>query len=125
MSALAPHPLPLAMLCVGKRRFVPTKQALVDSLFLAGGTADGIFKVRANGVLFCTPNGEPVAFLVANPAQEQFFVSAFKQADGRTRYSFGLTDAGAQALGVSHLSWAEQGREAGRVWRVVCNSTEA
>ncbi len=113
------------MLCVGKRRFVPTKQTLVDSLFLAGGTADGIFKVRANGVLFCAPSGEPVAFLVANPAQEQFFVSAWKCDLGRTRYSFGLTDAGAQALGVGHLSWAEQGSEAGRVWRVVCNSTEA
>ena len=78
MQSLTPHPLPLAMLCVGKRRFVPSAQALVDSLFLAGGTADGIFKVRANGVLFCAPNGEPVAFLVANPAQDQFFVTAFK-----------------------------------------------
>lgn len=113
------------MLCVGKCRFVPTKQALVDSLFLAGGTADGIFRIRANGVLFMRPDGSPLAFLVANPAQDQFFVTAFQLTDKRTRYSFSLTDEGARLLGVGHLSWAEQGREAGRVWRVVCNAVEA
>lgn len=84
-----------------------------------GHPIGGIYKVRKNGILFSDLSGEPFAFLVANPGQTQFFVSAFRQNDGRMRYMFGLSSVDEARLGLSDLSYGEQGEEAARVWAQV------
>lgn len=104
------------MLTVGALTFAPSASALVDTLFNPSGTADGIYSVRKHGVMFKRPNGEPFAFLVANPGQSQFFVTAWTF-NGRTHYMRGgLTDESKRLLGVSALSYSQLSDEAARVW---------
>lgn len=98
--------------------FVPTASAFTDSLFNAGGTAAGLYRIRKNGVLFMRPNGDPFAFLVANPRQQAFFVTATKSEPdgGRIRYMYGLCDWHAEALGVESLKYGESLDRARDVW---------
>lgn len=106
----------LPTLLIGLRRFAPSASALVNSLFDHSGSADGIYSVRKAGVMFKRPDGSPFAFLVANPGQSQFFVTAFL-CRGRTHYMRGgLTDEGQRLLGVSALTYSQQSDEAARVW---------
>jgi len=112
-SAKATSP---ALIAVGSTKFARNEKALVATLFNASGTASGLFRVRKNGVLFMSPDRSPFAFLVANPNQSQFFVSASRQSDGRTRYSFGLSTVDAVRLGVSGMKYSEQSNEAERVF---------
>lgn len=114
----AEKPAKPTLLAVGSTKFARNGAALVSTLFESSGTASGLFRIRKNGVLFMLPDGTPFAFLVANAGQSQFFVSASKQSDGRTRYSFGLSDADAVRLGISGLSYSAQSDEAARVWAV-------
>lgn len=101
---------------IGTRRFAPSASALVNSLFNPTGTADGIYSVRKNGVMFNRPDGSPFAFLVANPGQSQFFVTAFPH-EGRTHYlRGGLTDEGKRLLGVEGMTYSAMNDEASRVW---------
>ena len=105
------------LISVGTAKFARNAAALTESLFDPSGTACGFFKVRKHSVLFSLPNGEPFACLVANPGQSRFFVSATKQSPaGRIWYSYGLTDAAALRLGLSHLRYSQQSDEADRVW---------
>ncbi len=106
-------------LTVGTRKFSRSASALVDSLFDPSGTSDGIYRKRKHSTLFMRPNGEPFACLVANPGQSRFFVSAFRQSDGRTRYSYGLTDADRDSLGLHGMGYGQQSDEAARVWSVL------
>jgi hypothetical protein len=98
--------------------FVPTASALTDSLFNAGGTAAGRYRIRKNGVLFMRPDGEPFAFLVKNPGSSPWFVTATKSEPdgGRIRYMYGLCDWHAEALGVASLKYGEQHDRAYEVW---------
>ena len=111
------------MLPVGSRLFAPSASALVNTLFVPSdrlngqkGTADGIYSVRKRGVMFRRPDGEPFAFLVANPGQSRFFVTATRQPDGRTRYSYGLTDESKRLLGLDGMTYSQQADEAARIW---------
>lgn len=113
MKTLAP------LIAIGALRFAPSVSALVDTLFSPSGTADGIYSVRKRGVMFKRPNGEPFAFLVANPGQSRFFVSAFTLADGKQRYSYGLTDSDRDSLGMASMSYSQQSDEAERVWALL------
>ena len=107
---------PPFMLPVGTHLFAPSASALVDTLFNPSGTADGIYSVRKNGVMFKRPNGDPFAFLVANPGQSQFFVTAWTF-EGRTHYMRGgLTDESKRLLGVDRLTYSELSDEAARIW---------
>lgn len=103
-------------LTVGTTRFAPNAAGLVASLFARGGTANGTFIFRKNGVFPCKPDGEAFAFLVANPGQSRFFVTVRQQEDGRLRYSFGLSDGDAVRLGISGLGHLATIDEADRVW---------
>ena len=111
------------MLPVGARLFAPSASALVDTLFVPSdrpngqkGTADGIYSVRKRGVMFKRPDGSPFAFLVANPGQSQFFVTAFLF-NGRTHYMRGgLTDESKRLLGLDGMTYSQQADEAARVW---------
>lgn len=108
-----------ALLTIGAVRFAPSQSALVETLFDPSGTASGIYKKRKYGVLFSKPDGEPFAFLVANPNQSQFFVSAGRQSDGRTVYSFGLSNTDAVRLGLSAMKYSERCGAAECAWKAV------
>lgn len=108
-----------AVITVGSLKFARSASALVDTLFAPGGTASGMFKLRKHSVLFRRPDGEAFACLIANPGQSKFFVTAFKLADGVTRYSYGLTDESKRLLGLESLTYSQQADEASRVWEVL------
>jgi len=116
----------ISRIAVNGVRFVRTASLLVDSLFNAGGTASGLFKVRKHSVLFMRPNGEPFACLVANRGHSPFFVSCsmVPQEGGKSAlyYSYGLTDADRAALGLSALSYSAESDEAARVWAAANNT---
>jgi len=107
-------------LSVNGLRFVRNAALLVDSLFNAGGTASGMFKVRKHSVLFMRPNGEPFACLIANPGQSQFFVSCdmAPQSGGKSAlyYNYSITDEGKRLLGLSGLTYSQESNEAASVW---------
>jgi hypothetical protein len=103
-------------LTVGQTCFARTPALLTESLFRSGGTANGSYKVRKNGVLFLKPCGAPFAFLVANPHREPFFVSCFRQDDGRVRYMFSTCGVDEVRLGIAGLGYSAERAEASRVW---------
>ena len=106
-----------ALLQVGTTQFAPSASALVDTLFTNGGTANGTYKVKRNGILFSKANGEPFAFLVANRHGERFFVSCSRQEDGKIRYMFGISKREEMLLGIREMGWTALHDEADRVWQ--------
>ncbi len=103
-------------LTVGSTKFARTPALLTESLFHAGGTANGIYKATKKGVLFMKPDGSPFAFLVANKHGERFFVSCHRQEDGRIRYMFSTCGLDEIHLGIAGMGYAQSGNEAVRVW---------
>lgn len=101
---------------INTRKFLPSASSLVATLFQGPVTGFGIYRKRKHSVLFMRANGSPLACLVANPNQSPFFVSAFAQTDGKTRYAFSLSSSDAETLGVSTLGYAELCNEAKRIW---------
>lgn len=102
-------------LTVGRAKFARNKSALVSTLFNASGTANGLFRVRRNGVLFMRPTGEPFAFLVANPGQSKFFVSCRKEGSV-IRYLFSMTESDKALLGLAGLSYLAAVETAEQTW---------
>lgn len=113
-----------AYLRVGSATFARTPALLTESLFNAGGTASGMFRVRKGGILFLSGKGEPFAFLVANRHGERFFVSCSRHDNGKIVYAFGLGSGDESALGLSGMGYSAQGAEASRVWDLVSNKAE-
>ena len=107
------------MITIGTKRFAPSAAAMVDTVFNPGGTADGFYKVRKNGVAFHKPNGDIFAFLVANPGQSQFFVTADKHKEtGKVYYMYGLADGDKARLGLTGGIFGEF-NTAEEVWQKV------
>jgi hypothetical protein len=106
------------MLKIGKLTF-GTKGELLYSLFnpTEGRTLDGIYKKRKNGIALNRPDGEPWMFLVANRWGERFFVSATRLDNGKTVYSYGLSTADENSIG---LEFAEQLQCASDTWETIC-----
>jgi hypothetical protein len=106
-------------LTIGKLYFARNEKALCKSLFKPrnGQSASGLFKVKANGVLFMLPNGEPFAFLVDNRHEERFFVSCSKREGGKLLYMFSLSDSDQVRLGLAGFPYSEERKEAERVAR--------
>lgn len=96
------------IIVLGNKRFAPSASALVDTLFSPHGTADGIYSIRKNGVLFKKPDGSPFVFLVNNPGNNTFFVSCSRQEDKKIRYQFTIGNVDERALGLEGLSFSEQ-----------------
>lgn len=96
------------IIALGNKRFAPSASALVDTLFSPHGTADGIYSIRKNGVLFQKPNGSPFVFLVNNSGRNTFFVSCSRQEDKKIRYQFTIDNVDKRALGIEGLSFSEQ-----------------
>jgi hypothetical protein len=106
---------------VGNVVFARSPSALVETLFkpIDGKTASGLFRARKNGVLFMRPDATTCGFLVANPGQGQFFVTAHKTQDQKTRYMFSTSEETERFLGLTELGYREQLDEAARVWAAV------
>jgi len=100
-------------------KFAPSSSALVESLFNPEGTASGIYKIKRNGVLFCKPDGDPFAFLVANRSSHCYFVSCAKQEDGRIFYLYSTCSLDEKRLGIESLSYGEKDRLAESIWETV------
>jgi hypothetical protein len=67
-------------------------------------------------------DGTPCAFLVANPGQSRFFVTAYKTQDGKTRYMFSACEITRRFLGLSDLGYREELDEAARVWAALAKA---
>jgi hypothetical protein len=102
-------------LTVGSTKFARTSALLTASLFHKGGTANGTYKVRKNGILFLNAKGEPFAFLVANRHGERFFVSCCTEGNG-IRYGYGLADWDKALLGLSGYAYRAMQDEPARIW---------
>jgi hypothetical protein len=109
---------------VGNVVFARSPSALVETLFkpIDGQTASGLFRARKNGVLFMRADGTPCGFLVANPGQAKFWVSAFKTNEGKTRYMFSTSKETERFLGLTDLGYREQLDEAARVWAALAKA---
>ncbi len=79
--------------------YARTGRDMVASLFSPGGTANGLFKRRKNGVALYGMDGKLRAFIVSNTHGERFAVTAY-EFQGRPRYMHGLTEADRQWLGL-------------------------
>lgn len=101
---------------IGSHKFARNARLVVDTLFHAGGTAHGMFQKKKHGVMFTTLQGEPRAFLVANSSGTQFFVTAFRQADGRTRYMHSISETDKVWLGMAGMSYSEEIGCAMKTW---------
>jgi hypothetical protein len=62
-------------------KFAKNNSELVDSLFTSGGTCAGLYKRTMNGTKLYRPNGELFAYIVHNPKQGYFVVSAGMRED--------------------------------------------
>ena len=109
---------------VGNVVFARSPSALVETLFkpIDGQTASGLFRARKNGVLFMRPDATPCGFLVANPGQSRFFVTAYKTQNQKTRYMFSTSKETERFLGLSELGYREQLDEAARVWAALAKA---
>ena len=89
------------------RWYAPNAAALTDSLFQSGGTANGIYKRRKNGIALYGANGRLRSFIVVNSHGERFAVSAHDYA-GKPRYLFALTENDREWLGLPDNSRGER-----------------
>lgn len=79
------------MITINGLKFAPNSAELVNTLFQNGGTAYGTYKRRKNGTHLYRANGELFAYIVHNPKQGYFSVSACMR-DGVPFYLYGMTD---------------------------------
>jgi hypothetical protein len=71
------------------KTYAPNARHAVETLFQAGGTANGLYKVTSSGIRFYGLNGELRAFVRKDGLGP---VSATMRDDGRAWYMFGLAD---------------------------------
>lgn len=108
---------PEKLFIFGSVFFVPNEKLLVESLFQSPVTASGIYKVRKNGILFLSGNGNPFAFLVANKYNERFFVSCCNNENPKgIRYLFGLMESDKIKLGLEGIGYKNELEIASGVW---------
>ena len=91
-------------------RIFTTEAEFTETLFkpINGKTACGYYKkVPSGGIKLFKGNGELFSAIVDNKYNEQFFVTARKQQDGKTFYMFGLSTPDVEFLGLDKLSYSE------------------
>ena len=88
-------------------KFAKNNSELVDSLFASGGTCAGLYKRTKNGTKLYMPNGELFAYIVHNPKQGYFAVSAGIR-NGKAFYLFSTTGAGERYLKLDTVPYLEQ-----------------
>ena len=95
------------MITINGRKFAESKQEQVASLFAPGGTPDGIAKRKGNVIHLHRLDGTLFAAIGRN-SHGSFFVSAHKQDNGQTRYSYALTSSAEETFGTKDMGWIEE-----------------
>lgn len=105
------------MLNINNRIFVKSDKEFTNTLFqpVGGKTASGYYKKVKNGVKLFDAQKNIFAFVVDNKFNEQFFVSATKQADGKIWYSQGLNNNDVEKLGLTELGYTQESKLASDV----------
>lgn len=93
------------MLTINGKQYAANDKEFTASLFNAGGTAYGYYKVKKNGILLMDMQKNPFAFVVNNKHNEQFFVSARKHEDGKIHYMYSTTAKDEAILGLDKLGY--------------------
>ena len=102
------------MLIVNGKKYANTDKEFTGSLFDKSGTCSGFYKVNKGGIVLMDMQKTVFAFIVNNKHNEQFFVSAIRQADKKIRYMYALADSDADNLGVKNMGYI-QGRECAKM----------
>ena len=97
------------LLTIAGKTYASNHSEVIDSLFTAGGTCAGLWKLRGRGVLLTDLRGIPFAY-AARDGYSAFFVTAHRSEpdNGRTRYMFGLAEYTSVQLGIDSLKYSEQ-----------------
>lgn len=89
------------------KKYALNDAEFVDTLFDADGTANGFYKRVRNGVKLYDMRHNLEAFIVANPRQGYFVVSASKHGK-RELYMHGLCSLTEKWLGVQDLKMSQE-----------------
>jgi hypothetical protein len=95
------------MLTIAGKKYAKNDAEMTDSLFHAGGTCSGYYKVRKSGILLLDLQNKPFAF-VANNHGSQWFVTAGYSDSGALIFMQGLGEYTAKQLGIEGYSYSEQ-----------------
>ena len=93
------------MLTFANKQYAKNDKEMVESLFTPGGTCVGFYKKRKNGWLLLNLQKEPLAFVVANPKQGYFVVTAFEHV-GKVRFMHSTCSITETLLGIDGMGYA-------------------
>ena len=96
------------MIVINNKKFARNDSEFTDSLFENGGTCVGYYKPTKRGIQLMDHQKTLFAFVVNNRHNEQFFVSAGRNDDGRIRYSYALTSKDERFLGMDSMRYGEK-----------------
>lgn len=95
------------MIEINGRKFARNSAELVSTLFQSSGTAYGTYRTSKNGTKLYRANGELFAYIVHNPKQGYFAVSA-GIINGRPFYMHGMTAEAERLLGFDDVPYSRQ-----------------
>jgi len=95
------------MIDINGKKFARNSAELVSTLFQSSGTACGTYKRGKNGTKLFRANGELFAYIVHNPKQGYFAVSAGMR-EGRAFYMHGMTAEADRLLGFDVVPYSRQ-----------------
>jgi hypothetical protein len=102
---------------INGKQYAKNIKEVAGSLFQAGGTANGTYKLRKRGVLLYDLAGELRVFLCANNPRACFFVSA-GIVNGKPFYNYALADREVHWLGLGS-SYLGQRATADNAWELI------
>jgi len=88
------------MITIGNKKYAKNNSEFMDSLFVAGGTCAGFYKVYKNRIIFKDMQGKPFACLVANDDYSPYFVCCSKLDNGKLFYMQGINSFDLKKLGI-------------------------
>ena len=88
-------------------KFAKNEKELVDSLFTAGGTANGLYKRLKRHTLLYKPGGELFACIIHNHKQGYFVVSASER-EGKPFFMYALCSDDERYLGLASIPLCKQ-----------------
>ena len=89
-------------------KFARNSAEMVSTLFQSNGTAYGTYKRTKRGTKLYRANGELFAYIVHNPKQGYFAVSAGINSDGKPFYMHALTESDEKLLGFNAIPYGQQ-----------------
>jgi hypothetical protein len=95
------------MITINGRKFAEDKDEQVRSLFMQGGTVDGIAKRKGNVIHLYQLDGTLFAAIGRN-GHGEFFVSCSKRDNGQTWYQYTLTNSAEEFFGVRQMGLVDQ-----------------